>query len=79
MRSHTIALVLLPVFWPNLPPLNLAVLKGFLKKNGISVDTLDLNNYFFTRAGGGLREAWERSCNLPLESTIISILKVEFG
>ncbi len=78
MRSHSLALVLLPVFWPNLPPLNLALLKGFLIKNGISVDTFDFNNYFFSRAGNELRAAWKRSCNRALEKNMPDILKSEF-
>lgn len=33
-----IAIILLPVFWPNLPPLGLAALKGYLVKQDVKVE-----------------------------------------
>ncbi|MFH1878278.1 MAG: hypothetical protein ABH883_05685 [Candidatus Omnitrophota bacterium] len=40
MKEKKTALVLLPLFWPNMPPLSLAVLKGYLGGKGIPADCL---------------------------------------
>jgi len=43
MKNERVALVLLPEFWPNLPPLGLAALKGYLSDKGIGSKCLDYN------------------------------------
>lgn len=72
-------IVLLPVFWPNLPPLSLAVLKGFLTNHNLSVDVIDFNNYFFNKASSNLKKQWLISCNSYLEDNILDILKSDYS
>lgn len=56
MTKEKVALVLLPPFWPNLPPLNLAILKGFLAACGLPAETIDLNNIFFAQPANKLQQ-----------------------
>ncbi|MBF0493521.1 MAG: B12-binding domain-containing radical SAM protein [Candidatus Omnitrophica bacterium] len=74
-----VAVVLLPLFWPGLPPLGLACIKGYLGRNDIACDTLDFNNYFFNLADDELKKEWRKSCNALLEENIVSIIDERFG
>ncbi len=51
MLNNRIALALLPPFWPNLPPLNLAILKAYLHSRGIITDIFDYNNTYSAQPG----------------------------
>lgn len=75
MGSSGIALTLLPVFWPNMPPLGLAALKGYLAANGVGATCLDFNNYFYSRASLDLQREWAVSCNANLERDILRIMR----
>lgn len=70
-----ILLTLAPVFWPKMPPLGIACLHSFAAKQGIDVDLLDLNNYFYNRVSQDLKNAWLISCNRLLEKEIFEIIK----
>ncbi|KJJ84120.1 radical SAM domain-containing protein [Candidatus Omnitrophus magneticus] len=70
-----IALVLLPPFWPNTPPIALASLKGFLAGQGIIARTFDYNNRFFSRVPERLKKEWLKSCNTFLEENIFSLMR----
>jgi len=72
------ALVLLPLFWPNMPPLNLALLKAFLKKNGIQADVIDFNNYFYDLVSPSLKDEWKKSVNLSFENKLHGVLEKEY-
>lgn len=74
-----IALVLLPLFWPNLPPLSLAYLCGFLKAHGLKVDCLDLNLFFYNRVSQDLKIEWHKSCHQELEQNIGRILQTDYS
>jgi radical SAM superfamily enzyme YgiQ (UPF0313 family) len=74
MKPKT-AIVLLPVFWPNLPPISLASLKGFLKKNNVDVDIFDYNNYFFNKFPENLIKQWQISSNKSFEESFLDLLK----
>jgi len=78
MKQKKIALTLLPVFWPNLPPLSLPTLKGYLAGKGIKTDCIDYNNFFYNRATQDLQKEWLVSCNRPLEEKIIDILQDDY-
>jgi len=78
MRQQNISIILLPVFWPNLPPINLALLKAYLALYNIPIDTIDFNNYFFTKASPDLKKQWLISCNSSLEKNILNILRADF-
>jgi anaerobic magnesium-protoporphyrin IX monomethyl ester cyclase len=71
------ALVLLPVFWPQMPPLGLASLKAFAEKNGFPATAIDYNNRFFSKAADSLKKEWLISCNSRLEDSIVDILRSE--
>ncbi|MBF0217701.1 MAG: B12-binding domain-containing radical SAM protein, partial [Candidatus Omnitrophica bacterium] len=74
MRSKKTALVLMPLFWPDLPPLGLAMLKGYLSEKKVEVDCLDINNYFYSIAADSLKKDWKKSCNDKLEVKILDLL-----
>jgi radical SAM superfamily enzyme YgiQ (UPF0313 family) len=78
-RIAKIALVLLPVFWPKVPPLGLASLKGFLSGEGIESVAIDYNNYFYNCVEKELQQEWEKSCNLSFERRILSFLQEFFS
>ncbi|MBN1621273.1 MAG: B12-binding domain-containing radical SAM protein [Endomicrobiales bacterium] len=78
MKNKT-ALVLLPVFWPNLPPIGLATLKGFLARNNCNAHSFDFNNSFFNEADTELKKKWQVSCNTYLEKNIFEIIKNDFS
>jgi len=77
MRNN-ILLTIMPVFWPKMPPLGLACLKSYMARQGIEVDVLDLNAYFYNLASPELRRSWLQSCNTGLEENIIKIIKSRF-
>jgi len=79
MINGKIALTLLPVFWPNMPPLGLAVLKGYLAANGIQTTCLDFNNYFFQKVSSELQKEWRKSCNQGFEENIYNILSTKYS
>lgn len=72
-----IALTIMPVFWPNMPPLGLAALKGFLKQNGIETSCIDFNNHFYSKLPQTIKIEWHKSCNLTLEENIFNIIEKE--
>ena len=72
-------IILLPIFWPNLPPLSLVSLKGFINKYNIPIDIIDFNNYFFDLVSNDLKKKWIISCNQSLEAGILDILKTQYG
>ncbi len=78
MSQTKIALLLLPVFWPKMPPLGLALLKSYLSSKKIEADIFDLNAYFYNLAKADLKKSWLLSCNADLEENIINILGNEF-
>lgn len=71
-------LVLMPVFWPKMPPLGIAYLQSFAREHGVTVDLLDLNNYFYNFAPENLKKSWLMSCHKYLEENIFEIIKREF-
>lgn len=73
-----VLLTLAPVFWPKMPPLGIAYLQSFAARHGISVDLLDLNNYFYNRVSEDLKKSWLISCNKPLEEKIFEIIKNDY-
>ncbi|MCB4792137.1 MAG: radical SAM protein [Elusimicrobia bacterium] len=73
--NHETALVLLPVFWPNLPPLGLAALKGYLKQNQTGSDILDFNNYFFRIMDNNIKKQWQTSSNPDFENSFLAAVK----
>lgn len=75
MKMKKIALVLLPVFSPGMPPLSLALLRSFLDSNNITADTLDFNNFFFSLASSDMQRSWKRSCNVYLEDNFLDIAR----
>ncbi len=79
MPANTkILLVILPLFWPKMPPLGLAYLQNYLIDKGISADILDLNNDYYNLAEEKLKTSWLISCNTFLEKNIISIIKQNY-
>lgn len=76
--NKKILLVIGPPFWPNMPPLSLAYLEGFLLQKGINVDILDINNLLYNLASKELKREWRISCNNLLEENILSIIKEVF-
>ncbi|MFH1847016.1 MAG: B12-binding domain-containing radical SAM protein [Candidatus Omnitrophota bacterium] len=79
LKNSNTALVLLPVFWPNMPPLSIACLKGFLFDKGIKVDCLDYNNYFFVKMPPEIKREWKINCNQEFEKNIAGILQKNFS
>jgi radical SAM superfamily enzyme YgiQ (UPF0313 family) len=78
MNNPKILLAMLPVSWPNMPPLGLAYLQSYCAQGGIAADILDLNNVFYNKAGLELKRSWLLSCNTFLEDNIISIIMRDF-
>jgi radical SAM superfamily enzyme YgiQ (UPF0313 family) len=72
------AIVLLPVFWTNLPPLSLAYLKGFLKGHHVQVDCIDANHLFFTIASEDIQNTWRKSCDRDFERGITEVLRSRY-
>lgn len=68
-------LTILPVFWPNLPPIGLGFLQSYLSGHGFPADILDLNNLFYNSVDDTLKKEWMISCNISLEQNILNILK----
>lgn len=74
-RFKRALLVLAPVFWPKMPPMGIACLKAYACQGGVSVDLLDLNNFFYHLASPELKKLWLESCNVRLEEDILSIIE----
>ncbi|MDD5745867.1 MAG: radical SAM protein [Candidatus Omnitrophica bacterium] len=77
--KKTIALVLAPVFWPNLPPLSLIALGSFLLRQGEDVRLVDANNLFFNRVDETYKKAWLKSTNRCFEESAADLLKKEYS
>ena len=73
------ALILAPPFWPNLPPLSLVMLSGYLRKHLIDVSVFDLNNEFFNLGDEKLQQAWKISSNKMLENIMLVLLRDRFS
>jgi len=71
--------VLPPVFWPNMPHLGLATIKGYLARQGMHADVYDLNNLFFNKFSDNVKRQWRISCNAPLERNVMDIIRYKFG
>lgn len=54
------ALIMVPFFWPKLPPLGLAHLFSYLEENNICCDVYDLNIRMYNRSDSYLKKIWER-------------------
>jgi radical SAM superfamily enzyme YgiQ (UPF0313 family) len=78
MSNKKVALVLLPLFWPNLPPLGLAVLKGYLVSHGVETKCFDLNNFFYRESDKNLQTDWKKSRNIVLENRVWDIMEKRF-
>ncbi len=78
MSSPRVALTILPPLSPRMPPSGPGVLQSYLEPAGYEVDIIDLNNIFYSLAGGGLKKEWGLSCNTGLEDGIFSLIKEEF-
>ncbi|MGA1871448.1 MAG: B12-binding domain-containing radical SAM protein [bacterium] len=76
MSASQIALAMCPVFWPAMPPLSLAYLKGFLKKKKIEAECLDLNHFFFTHVSPAFKDEWRKSCSREFEKNILDLLRM---
>jgi radical SAM superfamily enzyme YgiQ (UPF0313 family) len=79
MSNVKFAIVLAPVFSPDVVPMTLACLKGYLKKNGTSVEIIDLNNCFFKSVTSDLRPQWRLSCNRGFEDGIFDLLHRDYS
>lgn len=75
MSGQTILLTILPLTWPNMPPIGLGYLQAFLAQKGISADLIDFNQIFYTFSDHQLQKQWLISCNTLLEENILSLLK----
>ena len=78
MAKPRAALTILPLFWPKMPPIGLGFLQGFLLKNGLGADILDLNNLFYNLADERLKSQWLKSCNVELEENIFGIIRANY-
>lgn len=76
--KQNVCLTLLPVFWPNLPPIGLASLKGFLAANGIPVEIQDFNNYFYNKVDAQTKKQWSISSNTEFENDCFDYLNKIF-
>jgi hypothetical protein len=76
--KKTIALVLAPVFWPNLPPLSLVTLGSFLIGQNIAVGLIDANNRFFNLADATYKKAWLKGTDRGFEEKAYDLLKRTF-
>ncbi len=68
-------LAVLPLTWPNMPPIGLGYLQAFLAQNGISAGLADLNHAFYALSNKELQRQWMVSCNTALEENILSLIK----
>lgn len=78
MTKNNILLTLLPLAWPNMPPIGLGFLQAFLEENGIGADIIDFNHSFYALSGQLLQKQWVVSCNTSLEETIFSLIKENY-
>jgi len=70
-----ISLVIIPPFWPKMPPMGLGFLQSFLLDQGINTKIVDLNNLFYNLANEALKKEWLKSCNVSLEQKILSFIR----
>lgn len=75
MAKNKVLLTILPLTWPNMPPIGLGFLQAFLEENGIGADIIDFNHYFYALSGQLLQNQWVASCNTALEETIFSLIR----
>lgn len=68
-------LVILPQFFPKMPPIGLGYLQGFLENKGVACDILDLNNIFYNISDKELKKEWLVSSNISFEKNIMSNIK----
>ncbi len=73
-----VLLILMPVFWPKMPPLGIGYLQSFALKEGLKIDLLDLNNYFYNLAPEDLKKSWLMSCHKYLEENIFDIINKKY-
>ena len=78
MSYSKTAIVIAPLFWPQLPPLSLITLGSFLINKGEDVSLVDLNNHFFNLSGEREKKSWSISCNRALEQDMTNMLKNQF-
>ncbi len=70
-----VSLVLTPPFWPNLPPLSLIHLGGFLAFNKYYPQLIDINNIYYRQSCQGDKRQWLKSCNREFEKKIFKFFK----
>lgn len=58
-KAKSILLVNSPRIWPRLAPLGLASLAGWLSYHAVSVDVIDLNQFFYQRMPANIKKLWE--------------------
>lgn len=75
MSRQNILLAILPLTWPNMPPIGLGYLQAFLAQKGIGADLADFNHVFYTLSDHQLQKQWRVSCNTFLEENILSLIK----
>ena len=73
-NNKNICLILCPPIWPNLPPLGLAYLTSYLKKNGYSVNLLDLNIIIYNQVTQEFKSKWTIS-GKSLEKYLLTFFK----
>lgn len=73
-----IALAILPLFWPKMPPLGIFFLKSYAQSNKIDVDILDLNIFFYNLADNETKKLWQGSPNINTEARIMLILRKQY-
>ncbi|MCF6148915.1 MAG: B12-binding domain-containing radical SAM protein [Candidatus Kuenenia sp.] len=75
MTKNKVLLTILPLTWPNMPPIGLGFLQAFLEEKGIGADIIDFNHYFYALSGQLLQKQWVVSCNTSFEETIFSLIR----
>ncbi|MDR4509436.1 MAG: radical SAM protein [Candidatus Brocadiaceae bacterium] len=75
MNKPKILLSILPLTWPNMPPIGLGYLQAFLAQQGMNADIIDYNHVLYTLSDHQLKKQWSVSCNTFLEKNILTIIK----
>lgn len=70
-----IALTMLPLFLPKMPPIGPGYLQSFLARKNIKAEIFDLNNLFYSLSDKNLQKQWLISCNVFLERGILYIVR----
>ncbi|MBF0102424.1 MAG: B12-binding domain-containing radical SAM protein [Desulfobacterales bacterium] len=70
-----LALCILPPFWPDLPPLSLAYLQGFLLAHHIPVTAIDYNQQFYQAFPTTVQNLFRKSIHPFLEDQMIEIMQ----